>query len=398
MAAVWERLNGHKGIEYRQYGADRSYRFRQHPHGTDFFGVMPEERAIRIAGELRDNRATGSGPQSWKAMQGEKAEKRQEAAIVEKKERKRIIAEERFAQENTVGSFWDKAYWPHRSQTGSPHSNKSIGFMFEKWIRPALGKIPLQELTFTDIEKLLNGMADKGMSRKSMRDIYIMLQAEWNYASIYLSVHNKISLPVFPGKMIKLPKLNNKKTCYLMPDEAALLLKTLYSWREITKDKKTSFKGPDSRDAYGMTVLSLLSGLRLGDICRLTWADVETAFAYARTPKGGQSYGIHLDIPGVAEMLGERRAMFPDAKPSDFVFLDCYGKPWKQAPKAFKEAVAHLKLNAIPRRVNNPHEKIDFHACRHTFASWLAMAGTSLQTIMVLMNHERGGPHCSDRK
>lgn len=388
MAASWEKLSGHKGIEYRQYGRERSYRFRQHPHPADFLGVMEEERAIRITAELRENRATGAGPQSYKEMQATQAEQAQHTNIVEKKERKRIIAEERLAQENTIGAFWDKVYWPKRSKEGSEHNNLSVLGVFNNHIRPVVGDIPLQELTFTQIGEVSQRMYDKGLSPKTVDHAYTVFQAEWTYATIYLSAHNGIILPVFPGKMTKRPKLNNQKTCWLEPREASLLLDTLYNWRECCLRHRIHQKGPDTKDAYGMTVLSLLSGLRLGDICRLTWRDVETAFAYARTPKGGRQYGIHLDIPMVREMLEERRKAFPQARPDETVFKDSKGKPWKEAPQAFEDVVEELQLNFTPRRIGNPLETIDFHAMRHTFASWLAMGKTSLQTIMVLMGHE----------
>lgn len=388
MAEAWQKLSGHKGIEFRQYGRERSYRFRQHPFGADVLGVMDEPTAIRIAAELRENRAKEAGPQSWKDMQVSQAEQAQKAAIVETKERRRILAEERFAQENTVSAFWDRVYWPHRSQSGSVHNNQSILGVFNKWIRPQVGDLPLEELTFTHVDSLLKNMHTAGMSGKTIRHAYTIFQAEWNFAQIYLSAHNKIVLPVFPGKMVKLPKLNNQKTCYLMPPEASLLLKTLYGWRACCARHGIIHKGPDSREAYGMAVLSLLSGLRLGDICKLTWREVETAFAYARNPKGGRAYGIHLDIALVREMLEERRAMFPHARPDEFVFRDSRGRQWKEAPQAFEDVVEELQLNFTPRRINNPLETIDFHSLRHTFASWLAMAGTSLQTIMVLMGHE----------
>lgn len=384
----WETVKGHSGLQCRKYGNDLSFRFRQRQHGIDFFGVMPLERAIRIAGVLRENRATGAGPQTFRDMQGEQREQAQKAAIVEKKERKRIIAEDRLTQANTVDLFWNNVYWPQRSKTGSAHNNKSVLGAYNKWILPIIGDISLQELTFTQIDNVFQNMHDKGMSAKTIDNVYTILQAEWNYAMIYLSTHNAINLPIFPGKMIKRQKLNNQKTCYLDPPEASLLLKTLYDWRQICQRHKITQKGKDTKDAYGMTVLSLLSGLRLGDICRLTWRDVETAFGYARTPKGGRQYGIHLDIPLVLEMLEERRAMFPDTRPDDFVFRDSRGNQWKEAPQSFEDAVEELGLNYTPRRMNNPQEKIDFHAMRHTFASWLAMAGTSLQTIMVLMGHE----------
>ncbi|MBW1990219.1 MAG: tyrosine-type recombinase/integrase [Deltaproteobacteria bacterium] len=38
-------------------------------------------------------------------------------------------------------------------------------------------------------------------------------------------------------------------------------------------------------------------------------------------------------------------------------------------------------------RVTDPRQKICFHTCRHTHASWLAMAGVDLYTIAQLLGH-----------
>jgi Site-specific recombinase XerD len=392
----WTSLKGHAGISYRQYETgERYFRFRQKPFSPDFLGVMDEAEAIKVAGELRHNRKTGTGPQSWKEREAqavaevqEQAVAKEAEAIKEKHERKRIIAAERFTQENTVGTFWKNVFWPHRKKTGSEHNNTSLEYMAEKWILSLLGEIPLEELTFTDVEKMLENMKESGLADKSAREMYIILQSMWTYAQVYLSVHNQITLPIFPGKILKLPKLNNKKTCWLEKEEASKLLDTLYNWFDITKEKGITPKGRDTKEAYGMAVLSLLSGMRLGDITKLRWRDVQTAFAFARTPKSGRAYGIHLDIPLVKEMLEERHSFFPNASPDDLVFVNWKGGAWKTTPTAYEDAVKHLKLNETPRRKDIPLEKIDFHALRHTFASWLAMAGTNLHVIMVLMDHK----------
>ena len=387
----WVAHKNHAGLQYRVYNTERSYRFRQKIASkivVDFLGTMPEEKAVRIAAELRENRSMGTGPQTWKEMQHVYAEQAQHAAIQEQKERKRILAETKQSLENTVAKFWDNVYWPHRSQSGSSHSREGVISAFNKWIRPQAGDIPLVDLTFTDVDKLLKNAARRGLREKSIRHVYTIFQACWNYAIIYLSIHHKINLPVFPGKMIKLPPLNNAKTCYLERDEASLLLNTLYNWIPCCARHGIRYPGRDTKDAYGMAVLSLLSGLRLGDICALTWRDVEMAYGYAREPKGGRAYGIHLDIAMVREMLDERRTLFPGARPEDYVFPDSLGKERQDAPESFRLAVEELGLNFTPRRISNPSERIDFHALRHTFASWLAMAATPLQTIMVLMGHE----------
>ena len=163
---------------------------------------------------------------------------------------------------------------------------------------------------------------------------------------------------------------------------------TLYHWRDIQKEKGKHPKGRDTKEAYGIAVLSLFSGLRFGDIAKLQWKDVQAAFAFARDPKSGRAYGIHVDLPLVKEMFLERQSFFPDDGAEDYVFK-CWktGKRWGQVPAAYREAVAHLKLNEVPHRRNNPLEHIDFHSLRHTFASWLAMSGVNLHTIMVLLDH-----------
>jgi integrase len=40
------------------------------------------------------------------------------------------------------------------------------------------------------------------------------------------------------------------------------------------------------------------------------------------------------------------------------------------------------------KNVDDPRQKIVFHTCRHTFASWLAIQGTPLYTIAKLMGHK----------
>lgn len=386
----WETLKGHAGLQFRRFGNELSFRFRQRQYAIDFLGIISQEAAIRVAAELRENRATGAGPQTWKEMQDIKTQQAQTAAIIETRERKRIIAEDRFAQENTVATFWDRVYWPERSAYGNQTNNKSLLCSFNRWIRPILGDIPLQELTAEDIKKMTDGVQAAGMKPRTVDVAYKILQAEWNRAVTYLSNKNKIYLPPFPGKEIKkkLPKQNNQKICWLEKGEAFLLIQTLYNWRQCCEKQGIFLKGPDTKEAYGMSVLSLFSGMRLGDICKLTWRDVQTAYSHAKNPKGGQAYGIHLDVPMVAPMLEERRRMFPHARPEETVFKNTIGEPWKAAPDDYEDAVEELGLNYTPRRINDPLERIDFHSLRHTFASWLSMAGANLQTIMLLMGHQ----------
>ncbi len=178
----WETVKGHAGLQYRKFGNELCFRFRQRQFAIDFLGVMPLATAIRIAGELRENRATGAGSQTYKDMRGEKHEQAQEAAIVEKRERKRVIAEERFATENTIATFWDGVYWPERSSYGNQTKRDSILGSFNRWIRPDLGDIPLQELTSEDVKKATDKVKEAGFKASTVDAVYKTMQAMWNRA------------------------------------------------------------------------------------------------------------------------------------------------------------------------------------------------------------------------
>ena len=159
----WQPLPDHRGLEFRQYDGQRSYRFR-HNSIVDMFGVMPEETAIRIMYQLRENRSKKEGYQTYKEMQEARVETAQVQAIVEKQERRRIINEEKFKDEHTVEAFWINTYWPTRKNMGSKHNNKTLVTHFEKYIQPILGKIPLKELRAANIQKMVNHMIENKKS------------------------------------------------------------------------------------------------------------------------------------------------------------------------------------------------------------------------------------------
>lgn len=393
--AKWQKLRGHAGLEFRQYGDTKTWRFRQSVAGrayTDAFGVLSEEQAILTAAKLREARKIGAGPQSFKDIEEEINEEKRAAKIKEERDRKRQIAEDEFEKANTISKFWANIYWPKRTKKGNSHnprSNRTIECIFDLWIRPIVGDIPFQELTCLDIEKMLDKMKEKEKSAQTQKHAYAILQAIWNSARIYYSAKRKIDLQVFPGKDVKTEKLNNEKKCWLTKNEAQLLLNTLKKWRKCCAKHGIYCRGGDTEDAYGMAVLSLFSGLRLGDICKLTWGDVENRdTSYARTPKGGKAYGVHLGFGLVKEMIEERRSRLKTPpRPTDLVFRNAKGEKRKEAPKLFKEVIDELGFNYTPRRWGNDLEKIDFHSLRHTFASWLAMQSTNLYTIKKLMGH-----------
>lgn len=393
-ATKWVKLRGHAGLEFRDYGEEgKTWRFRQMSSGKtfqDYFGAMEEEEAVLAVATLKRNRKTGAGPQTYKEMESESLEVDRLKKIEEEKARKQAIVEDDFLHTNTIENFWKNIYWPKRQKKGSAHGNKSMEGVFRLWVQPSVGSISLTELTFLDVQNMLDRMQEAGRSEKTQLHAYSCLQSVWNWARKYHSVISKIELSIFPGVLIEKEDLNNEKTCWLESGEAKKLLFALKNWRECCRKNGIYCKGPDSENAYGMTVLSLFSGLRFGDIAKLTWGEIaDKEMAYARNPKGGKSYGIHLDVPLIRKMLAERRSSLETkSRPDDLVFKNIRGKMYTTVPEIYDDVVYDLQLNYVPRRWNNKKERIDFHALRHTFGSWMAMRGENLYTIMELMGHK----------
>ncbi len=370
-----------KGLEVRAYSKTETvYRFRQSVKGKnicDYFGMMPLEQAQTLAAQLKFNRKAEAGPQTYKEMQGEVYEQEQASYIKEQQENKRIIAQDAFDRQNSISYFFDNIYFPYRSQQGNAQGIKKVKQNFDNYWRDSIGHMPLTEFKYTDIERVLKNMEAKGRSPQTIKHIYNTLQALYNYAKIYFSAHYSIALPEFCGKILKLKQTNNEKTCFLNYDEANTLLDALYNWPAQNGTK----------DVYGMAILSLYSGLRFGDITRLKWRDVEGDIAYAHQTKSGHSYGVHLNIKPIQDMLAERKGFFPNRQAEDLIFINQHGQQYKEPPKLFERTAIKLGLNETPRRKGDKYEKITFHSLRHTFASWLAIEGVDLYVIRALMGH-----------
>ena len=70
--------------------------------------------------------------------------------------------------------------------------------------------------------------------------------------------------------------------------------------------------------------------------------------------------------------------------PGGWVFTSRDGEQLKEVSDTFERAVKRLGLN---NGIEDRRQKVCFHTCRHTFASWLALEGTPILTIKELLRH-----------
>jgi integrase len=171
-----------------------------------------------------------------------------------------------------------------------------------------------------------------------------------------------------------MPKVNNLKTEDLNAQQMARLLTILRDGTVTDKDGKKTVLDPDARE---IMLLAIYTGMRRGEIFRLTWEDVDfrRGFITLREPKGGTDQTIPL--PDEARDLLEHR---PRRKDCPYIFPGRGGKMKADASKHFRAIRAAAKL---------PKDFRPMHGLRHVFASMLASSGeVDLYTLQRLLTHK----------
>ena len=246
------------------------------------------------------------------------------------------------------------------------HNKKSWDvdkYRYYKHLDKSLGSKPLPAITPFMLEKLKRNLVEKGLSPASVKHCLVLIRQMFNKAAAW----GLYSGPN-PIKQVKLPKLNNRRLRFLTHEEAADMLDELEQ---------------ESPQAHLLALVSLHTGMRLGEITALRWRDLDFSHGiiHIRESKPGPTEEASM-TPTVKEALLAWRD--EHASPTDLVFKGKNGQKLREAPEAFEKAVAGLGLN---EGVESAVDKVVFHTLRHTFASWLASRGTPLNTIKELMRH-----------
>ena len=377
MTIQWIKT-AHKGLRYyehqdRKHGKQRdryySIRFRVdkilYTYGVGWMSDgIPEairkeepelgfqDYCLKLLRQYKGNVKTGSGPKSPK-------EKR---SLEEGKKAVETAEKERLEKENiTFGYYFEKTYFPTFEIGRKKGTTRKGKEHFKNWIEPVIGNTPLKDVKPFAIEKIKKNVLTAKKTPRSLQYIFATIRQAWNMAR-----RDGLVLGDSPTKSVKVPKVDNRRVRFLSHEEAETLLKALQTTDRLTHD---------------LALLSLHTGLRMGEMASLKWShiDVERGIIRVMDPKGGEGRA--------AFMTARVKAMFEAMKrrgPDDYVFTRESKKPLKDTPIIFAEVVSGLGLNS---GITDPRQKVCFHTCRHSFASWHVTAGTDLYTVKELLGH-----------
>jgi integrase len=266
----------------------------------------------------------------------------------------------------------EKAKIPHFSEVWKTYKewaegNKARGgiddqYLYEKHLKGRLGKKRLNEISSFDLERLKAEIVKKGLSAATVKHCLVLVRQIFNKAIAW----KKFQGPN-PIKGVKLPTVNNRRERFLTHEEAGKLLAEL---------KKTS------EEVHDMALISLHAGLRFGEIADLRGQDLDflNGIMSIADPKNKTARKAFM-TPEVKAALKER---FPENQ-EDLIFSDrWHGETQKQPSKTFQRAADRLFNQGVTDRL----QRVVFHSLRHSFGSWLAMAGVPLITIKELMGHK----------
>jgi integrase len=232
------------------------------------------------------------------------------------------------------------------------------------WIIPSIVAVKIADVGDLHIKKVIHKMNKAGQSPRSVQYALGVIRKIINHA-IGDGYFHKVN-PVSAMKKHDRIKVDNKRDRFLTPEEAnALLL-------DLKKISKT---------VHDMTLLSIYSGLRTGEIFALDWQHVDITnrkMSLVNTKNGkNRTVVMHLRVVEMFKSL-------PECSGDQLVFPSRTGSKVGRISKTFAGVVSKQGLNAF---VTDRLQKVVFHTCRHTCASWLAQAGVPLYQIKEIMGH-----------
>ncbi|WP_419780221.1 tyrosine-type recombinase/integrase [Maridesulfovibrio sp.] len=330
-------------------------RLREEGLGWASQGWSPA-KAHKIRSEITANIKLGVGPQSLEDFRAIKAEE----------ERVKIVTQQARKIFSEAGEIYINDYARNNKKSWKHDRTR-----FKMHLLPVLGKIALDDLTFQHIEDLKVTVAGKGLAKATIGQCLALTRQICNY-SIQRGWLNGAN----PVKGVKFPRLNNRRLRYCSVEE------------EIAFFKLAAERG--YTDSHDICLLSLYTGMRMGEIFALTRQDIDLVenriiikgeAGADDGPKSGVSRVAYITekigpmLAGrVAELKSMEALLFP--KPS--------GEARREIGQNFKTLIKHLGWND---GVSDRRLRFCAHCFRHTFASRLVAKGVPLPVVKKMMGH-----------
>lgn len=152
----------------------------------------------------------------------------------------------------TLGEFLDRWLVDVVEQTVRPKTVEGYRVVVDVHIKPALGKVPLQQISPAHIQRFYAEKLKEGRAPAYVRKMGAVLGRALEVA------HRWGLIPTNPARLADKPKIEKKESVIPTPEQVAKLLETSRSHR-----------------LHALFVLLSTTGSRLGEALGLQWPDVD---------------------------------------------------------------------------------------------------------------------------
>ena len=243
-------------------------------------------------------------------------------------------------------SDFTKEYLNHRENSGKEPGTVHLDTVALGKLKDFVGSRVMNMITTHDIDTFHGNILSMGCKPASLNAYIRHLKTAFKTALRWGYITRN------PYDGVKQAQEPDKYDRILSDDEIIKLLKTI--------------DDPDFRD---YVLWALFTGCRAGDILSLTWQKItdDSILVWDKKTKQDREVPIVDDFRPVVERMRQRKGkIFPR---------------WRLV-----SSVSHLFHRYVVKAGIKP---IKLHGCRHTFASYLAMAGVTQKAIMDLLGHQQ---------
>jgi len=273
----------------------------------------------RAAG-LRQRRIEGDEPSNTDRREAERAEQEAEA------------------NRWTVNRLWES----YKAQKTEYKSLSQDEYRFKKYLAPRFAGMEIPEISPLDVDRVRVGLFRTGAKPQTVKNILALFKRIVRFGQ-------KRGLCPALGFQIELPKVDNLKTEFLTTEELERLFEAL--------DAEENVQGAN------ILRLALFTGMRFGEICKLTWKDLDFSrgFIHVLDPKEKRAKSLPMN-----DLARELLQNHPHTEGSAFVFPGAGGK--------MRVTNRHTAAK-VRERAGLPKDFRYHHGLRHTMASYMANSG-----------------------